>query len=82
MNLVHVHLAIAASVECQKRCADARHELHELLLFVRARHLPANVLFLQASEGCQAVVWLLGRASFTGLVLGCIEATFCKKICV
>ena len=25
---------------------------------------------------------LLGRANLTGLVLGCIEAKFCKKICV
>ena len=25
---------------------------------------------------------LLGRANFTGLVLGCIEAKFCRKICV
>ena len=25
---------------------------------------------------------LLGRANFTGLVLGCIEAKYCKKICV
>ena len=24
----------------------------------------------------------LGRANLTGLVLGCIEAKFCKKICV
>ena len=24
----------------------------------------------------------LGRANLTGLVLGCIEAEFCKKICV
>ena len=25
---------------------------------------------------------LLGRSNLTGLVLGCIEAKFCKKICV
>ena len=25
---------------------------------------------------------LLDRANLTGLVLGCIEANFCKKICV
>ena len=28
------------------------------------------------------VAALLGRANLTGLVLDCIEAKFCKKICV
>ena len=32
--------------------------------------------------GIWAVQFGLGRANLTGLVLGCIEARFCKKICV
>ena len=30
----------------------------------------------------QAVIGECGRANLTGLVLGCIKAKFCKKICV
>ena len=34
------------------------------------------------SRGGRPAAALLDRANLTGLVLGCIEAKFCKKICV
>merc|ERR1719159_1399629 len=34
-----------------------------------------------ATTAAELLAWL-DRANFTGLVLGCIEAKFCNKICV
>ena len=35
-----------------------------------------------AARGASMAAAVLGGANLTGLVFGCIEAKFCKKICV
>ena len=48
------------------------------LLSNKHKHGPGK----DEGPGAGLVDDLLGRANLTGLVLGCIEAKFCKKICV
>ena len=44
--------------------------------------LPASAATSSADARRSLAAALLDRANLTGLVLGCIEAKFCKKICV
>ena len=48
----------------------------------RARPAARGAPDVQVRVGLSALATQLHRANLTGLVLGCIEAKFCKKICV
>ena len=59
-----------------------RHGEHVPVERLRVRELRVPGSDLGCVFGCSLAAALLGRANLAGLVLGCIEAKFCKRICV